>query len=607
MERKKMDVMKPISSSEIPLGNEWLYEVKYDGYRCILRWSKDNLQLLSKNKTDLTDKFPEIIEYCKSQQAQLQQHLPLTIDGELVVLNNSYQANFSWIQKRARMHHMDSIQAAAMKRPASFMAFDLILFQGKPMTNQTLEQRKTLLQQVFAQINTDKLCYVTHSFNAEELWNTVYTYLGEGIVAKRKKSTYKQGRSHQDWFKIKNWREISGVLTTFDESNHYFHVAVFKNDETIGIGKCKHGLNQETFQALQQLFKTEGKKQHNLYHLPPAICASIYSLDLYEQELREPEFKELLPDALVKDMTWEQLQLSLAMLPESVELANTDKLFWPAPNYTKGDLIVYIREIAPYILPFLQERALTIIRAPEGVEGETFFQKHLPDYAPAFIPRRSVQEGKSLILCENIEALVWYANHGTIEFHTPFQTMNTSTPEEIVFDLDPPNRDSFYLAIKAANLLKHLLDELSLKSFVKTSGNKGLQVYIPIPSGSMSYEQTAVFTKAIAWTMESAYPNLFTTERMKRKRGDRLYIDFVQHGKGKTIIAPYSPRKTPEGTVATPLFWHEVTDELSPLNFTIKNVLELINKRSCPMQFYQDVKEKQQLDPVLTFLQNRTN
>src|SRR5699024_5633455 len=172
-------------------------------------------------------------------------------------------------------------------------------------------------------------------------------------------------------------------------------------------------------------------------------------------------------------------------------------------------------------------------------------------------------------------------------------------PNEIVFDLDPPGRAEFDLSIQAALIIKPLLDELDLISFVKTFGNKGLQIHILIQVGSMTYDETALFTQAIAWTVENAYPQLFTTERLKRNRHGRLYIDYVQHGKDKTLIAPYSPRKTADATVATPLFWHEVKEGLTPDMFTIENVVERIQILGCPFWGYDAARKEQRVDKVL--------
>lgn len=600
-----MTLMKPIASEDVPEGTEWVYEIKYDGFRCVLHWEEGSIRLTSRNGVDLSSNFPEIIETCMAQQMHVEDYLPLKIDGELVVLNNAYQANFSWIQKRGRLKKSDIIAENAAARPASFMAFDLLMSKGTGHSDQSFHQRKRKLAYVFSHDDSlgERLHYVPYTDNPNVLWEDIFNHKGEGIIAKRIDSQYQPGTKHHDWFKIKNRRMIEGFLTFFDPKNDYFTVCVYRDDEVMEMGKCKHGLDDEAFTTLRDLFLSKGTQKKDGYHLPPAICTEIHTLDLLKGELREPEFKRIVPNKSATDCTWEQLQIDVAMLPKTVEASNTGKLFWPSQGLTKGDLLVYMREIAPYMLPFLNERLLTIIRSPDGVEGESFFQKHLPDYAPNFI-KRVKHANETHFICHNLDSLIWFANHGTMEYHIPFQTVDSENPLEIIFDLDPPDREQFPLAVKAAGLLKQILDDLQLISFIKVSGGKGLQVHIPLPADSMTYKETGIFTQAIAWTLEKSYPDLFTTERFKNKRGNRLYIDYLQHGKGKTLVAPYSPRKTRDATVAAPLFWDEVDDDLQPVMFRIDHVIERVKAIGCPFANYFAAGEKQVLDDVLAMIRS---
>ncbi|MFD0956784.1 DNA ligase D [Virgibacillus alimentarius] len=595
--------MKPIPSEDIPMGADWLYEVKYDGFRCVIHWEKEKITLTSRNNKSLTEKFPEIVSFFQGQQSFINDLLPLHLDGELVILNNSYQANFSLIQKRGRLKNQTSIKKEASNRPARFLAFDLLMQRGKSEKKTPYYKRKKMLQKLFEKMKTENISnkpadFVEAHANPHQLQEMIFHYKGEGIVAKRKSSTYLSGKKHQDWFKIKNWRVIHGFLTQLHTKNDYFTVNVYEQEAILEIGKCKHGLSKETAATLKQLFLTQGEKQGEMYTLPPAICTSVRTLDLYKEEIREPEFLEVLPDLSPKSCTTSQLHLDMAMMPKEVEATNTDKLFWAHKNLTKGDFLVYMREISPYMLPFLKSKALTLIRCPDGALEEHFFQKHLPPYAPSFI--ESFKEGdETFMVCNDLSSLMWFANHGAIEYHIPFQNMKQMHPVEIVFDLDPPGREKFDLAIQAAQIIKQLLNDLELITFVKTSGNKGLQIHIPIEEGSMTYEETAIFTQAIALTLEKEYPQLYTTERMKNKRKGRLYIDYLQHGKDKTLIAPYSVRKTVDATVAAPLFWDEVKHGLTPDSFTLNNVVDRVQTCGCPFANYFSAGKKQRLDKML--------
>ena len=576
--------MQPIATAHIEERSDWIYEMKYDGFRAVINWTKEGITIQSRNKKSLTENFPEIISYCKKIEPQISSFLPVQLDGELVILNHPFQANFSAIQKRGRLKMKQKINAAAELRPATFIAFDLLQIKGKSYRNHPLIERKRLLQTFFNRIDskwTDCLQIITTYASYEKLKQIIFDYKGEGIVAKRRRSKYIAGKTHGNWLKEKNWRIIYGFLTLYDSDNDYFQVAVYDEEEIISIGKCKHGLEEEVFHSLKQLFQTNGEKKATTYELPPAICVKLHTLDPHEGELREPEFVNVLPNMSPEECTVEKLSLDLAMLPDKVDRTNEDKIFWPAPRLTKGDLLTYMREIYPYLIPYVRNRALTVIRCPDGIHEESFFQKNLPNYAPDYIDLME-EEDKRIQLCNRLESLIWFANHGALEYHVPFQMIDSTFPTEIVFDLDPPTTEKFSLAIKAARLIKQLLDQLELQSFIKTSGNKGMQIHIPLPHDAVTYNQTAILTEAIAKTVEKEAPNVFTTERFKKNRGGRLYIDFVQHGKNKTIIAPYSPRKTEEATVATPLYWEEVKETLRPEQFTIKNVVNRVQTKGCP-------------------------
>ena len=596
-----MNVMKPITSSTIPSGDEWLFEVKYDGFRCMLDWDANHIKLTSKNNIDLTKQFPEIVAFCLEQQDHLKQYFPLRLDGELVILNTAYQANFPEIQKRGRLKNKNMIRQTAERRPVTLMVFDIITLSGMTLETEILTARKRHLSKVMSllRIKKDKRIQLVDSCHAsDKLQKLIFDQKAEGLIAKRKKSTYQPGKSHHNWFKIKNWRHINGILHTYNVANDYFSISVFKDDILTSIGKCKHGLDNKTRQTLKHVFRTQGVLQNDVYTIPPAITASIHTLDLYDRELREPEFAHLTINTAAETCTVDKLKQDLAMFPSDVELSNLEKPFWPDLNITKQDLLIYMREIAPYMCPFMSERALTLMRCPDGVHGNYFFQKHLPNYAPEFISSFITTENKKGILCENLESLIWFANHGTIEYHLPFQTISQDTPIEIVFDLDPPSRQKFDDAIDAALLIKQILDDLQLVGFIKTSGNKGLQIHIPIPMHHLNYEETALFTQSIAWTVERMQPDKFTTERLKNKRHGRLYIDYVQHGKNKTVIAPYSPRKVADGTVATPLYWEEVKKDLRPESFTLDNVVERVRKYGCPFLKYFEIQEEQHMDKI---------
>jgi len=290
------------------------------------------------------------------------------------------------------------------------------------------------------------------------------------------------------------------------------------------------------------------------------------------------------------------------LLDRSIQITHPEKPIWQHPLINKQQFIDYLNRAAPMMLPFLSDRALTVIRFPHGVPGTSFFQKNCPDYAPEFI-RTYEEDGTRYIVCHDATTLVWLGNQLAVEYHIPFQQVGEEQPKEIIFDLDPPDRSAFPLAIKAAVAMSVLFERLSIVSFPKLSGSRGIQIHIPISGLGLSYSDTRLFTKFISDLLVSQSPEHFTTERLKKYRGGRLYIDYVQHAEGKTIICPYSPRGKEGATVAAPLFWDEVNDALRIELFTIATVLERISKGINPMRGYFEQRNESLL-PIIKHLKS---
>ncbi|MGO4886505.1 non-homologous end-joining DNA ligase [Anaerobacillus sp. MEB173] len=287
---------------------------------------------------------------------------------------------------------------------------------------------------------------------------------------------------------------------------------------------------------------------------------------------------------------------------QQLTITSMSKPLWPKIGIKKIDYLQYLIKISNYMLPFLANRLLTVIRYPHGAKSEAFYQKNCPDYAPDFI-NTHIHDDINYIICSDLPTLIWLGNQLAFEYHVPFQTVHSMKPTEIVFDLDPPSQNEFHLAIEAALILKDILDKLKLHSFVKTSGNKGLQLYIPLPDHTYTYDQTRQFTAFIANYLTSKEPKWFTTERLKVKRDKRLYVDYIQHAEGKTIIAPYSIRGNEEALAATPLFWDEVGEQLHPSQFPMTTIVNRLETKGNPFANFFDVKEQQNFDYVLQWLE----
>ncbi|MCM3704955.1 MULTISPECIES: DNA ligase D [Cytobacillus] len=605
-----MRPMLPTLTFDVPNEKEWVFEAKYDGFRAILHWEKEP-RLTSRNDKPLLNLFPEIKAFMEKHKDKFEQYLPLILDGEVVLLENAYKAHFGSIQVRGRMRAEKKIREKAKTSPCRFLVFDILMINGRKIADKEYSARKTELEALFKSCDLplepdekdSRLIQLIPPYPSfKELWEKIVLHDGEGIVAKQMKNKWEEGKRSSLWLKFKNWKYVSCFITAYEKSNGYFYAGVYQGDAIIGIGQFLFGLKPDEKQALFQIIK-ENKADENsqFIYVEPAICVDVKYLEIYEEQMREPHFHKFRFDLKPDACTYEQFLQQQKNLPREIEITHPEKPLWEMPAIQKIDYIHFLRGIAPYMLPFLKNRLLTVIRYPHGIFGEPFYQKNCPEYAPDFV-ETEMSEGIDYIVCNHLKTLLWLGNQLAFEFHIPFKTLESSGPSEIVFDLDPPSRDAFPLAIKAAIYIKEVLDQLKLISFVKTSGNKGLQVYIPLPENTYTFDDTRQFTEFIAQYLLNKDPDSFTIERLKKNRGGRLYVDYIQHAEGKTIIAPYSPRGNETATVAAPLFWEEVGDKLSMERFQITNMVKRINSDGDPFNTYFQTKKIQPFSPVLDFL-----
>ncbi|MBT2704974.1 DNA ligase D [Bacillus sp. ISL-35] len=605
--------MLPTLAFEAPRGDGWRYEVKYDGFRAQLTWDHE-IEMTSRNGKPLLPLFPEIADFLLAYKEKFAPYLPLTFDAELVYLENPFKANFGAIQIRGRMRSQDRIRTESARNPCRLMIFDLLKIKGKSLAGESYQDRREQLSTLFTELelpqspspqHPDLLQLVGSETNLDSLWEKVVIYDGEGIIAKQATSKWEEGKRTETWIKTKNWKYVSCFVTAYEKSNGYFYISVYQGKELHQIGLVVFGFKPEEKNALHQIIKqNKSGEDHQYIYVEPAICLEVKYLEVYDGQLREPHFHQFRFDLTPAACTYDKFVLQQKNLPPDIEITHPDKPLWEDPPIQKIDYIHYLREISPYMLPFLKDRHLTVIRFPHGMFGEAFYQKNVPDYAPEFV-QTSKWEGIEYIVCNNMKTLLWLGNQIAVEFHIPFETINSTGPEEIVFDLDPPSREYFHLAIKAAIYIKEVLDELKLISFIKTSGNKGLQIYVPLPSNKYSYDDTRLFTAFIANYLVSKDPDSFTIERLKKNRGNRLYVDYIQHAEGKTIVSPYSARGKAHAGVATPLFWEEVTEDLKIEDFRLGTIIDRVKRLGCPFRTYFAAKAEQDFEPVLNILKKK--
>lgn len=255
-----------------------------------------------------------------------------------------------------------------------------------------------------------------------------------------------------------------------------------------------------------------------------------------------------------------------------IKLTNPNKLLWPEIGITKKDYIRFLVDLSPYLIPHTSNRILTVIRFPDNIHHESFYQKRIPSYAPDWIDK-IVYKSAEYINLNKVETLLWLGNSGALEFHIGFSKSNENKLSYLVFDLDPSEGQCFEQVIEAVLLINHELNKLNLLCYVKTSGASGLQLYIPIKN-KYSYDEGRRLNTFFAQFFSGKYPKHFTTERSVKKRGALLYFDYLQMWKGKTIASVYSPRAVTSGAISTPVTWQELEKGIEPSDFNIFNIIE---------------------------------
>lgn len=288
-----------------------------------------------------------------------------------------------------------------------------------------------------------------------------------------------------------------------------------------------------------------------------------------EQEKSEVSIEKSEPDVPESE--------NLKERKREIPLSNLKKVFWKDEKYTKGDLIEYYRTIAPWLLPYLKDRPVVMTRFPDGIDGKSFYQKDAPEFAPDWIrtyPIWSTDTERDInyFVCDDVDALVYLANLGTIPLHIWMSRVGSlEQPDWCVIDLDPKDAP-FSDVIRCAQVLHRICDEIGLPNYVKTTGKTGLHIMIPL-GRQMTYEQSRFIGELLARLVIKELGKAATIVRSINKRGEKVYIDFLQNRHGQLIVAPFSVRPLPGATVSMPLVWDEVNDSLDPRNYTIKNAL----------------------------------
>lgn len=419
----------------------------------------------------------------------------------------------------------------------------------------------------------------------------------EGIIGKKLASSYQSQRS-KDWVKIKTVLRQEVVICGFTAprgSRQKFGallVGVYTEGHELNyIGHVGGGFDEahlkDIYKQLKPLiqkdspFKNPPKGNEAVTWVKPQlVCEVSFAEWTKGNHMRQPIFQGLRTDKSAKEIKKEIPQSAPDDAPakntkktKEPSLTNLEKIYWPQEKYTKGDLIEYYTNIAPFILPYLKDRPIVLHRFPNGIEGQDFYQKDI-EFFPDWIKTIPIQhEGKinHYLLINDLRSLLYAVNLGSIDLH-PFMSRykKLENPDYCVIDLDPHDI-SFDKVIETALVVHEILDEVNVKHYCKTSGGKGLHILIPLHA-KYDYEQSKLFATIIAHGVHKKLPGITSLERNPKKRPKKIYLDCLQNNLGQTIVAPYSVRPRPKALVSTPLTWEEVNQDLDPSQFNIKTV-----------------------------------
>jgi bifunctional non-homologous end joining protein LigD len=581
-------------ATDLPKGPGWLYEVKWDGYRAIGYLRGGEAILRSRRDQDLTERFVVVARAVPN--AFRTNHC--VVDGEVCAVDEDGRPSFSLLQE-------------GKDATLVYYVFDLLELEGEPLIDRPLTERRGLLFDLLDDQN--QTVRFSESFeDGRALLEVVLREQFEGVMAKKADSKYEPGKRSRNWLKVKpeqglQRQEFVVVGYTRGQGRRAASfgsliLAVRDGNELRWVGNVGTGFDEKEIERLlEKLLPLEREtspltvvpkmprvRRGDIVWVEPVLVAEVAFTEwTRDRRLRAPRYLGLREDKPAEEVRSEvPMETEIRRGKRVLRLSNLDKVFFPDDGITKGDLLVYYREVAPVLVPHLKDRPFTMKRYPDGIEGGHFFQKDAPKHMPAWIrteryrsTSRETREKRTIAypLVNDELALLWMVNMGCIDMNTWYSRVDKpDRPDFVLFDLDPSADVGFKECVRVALLVKEILDGLGLEGCPKTSGSDGIHVLVPVER-RYTYGDTRRFAEIVAAALARAHPKLVTTEWSKAKRRGVL-IDANQNGEGKTIASVYSVRPHPGAPVSTPLRWDEVDEDLDPKDFTMEVVRQRIER-----------------------------
>lgn len=587
---------------------DWVFEIKWDGYRAIADLSHKQPLFYSRNGISFLSKFKIITTDFDRQKYQM------ILDGEVVAYDHEGRPNFQLLQQIG-----DNPGLALV-----YQVFDILWLNGHSTEELPLLQRKELLKE--ALVETDVIKYCDHiPEKGIDFFEQMKKMQLEGMIAKRADSLYVENHRTSDWLKIKFTNTEEAIICGFTEprgSRKSFGALILGNYIDGRLTYCGHtgtGFNnnslQELYERLHPLimktspFETIPKTNMPVTWIKPELVCEIKYSEITKdgiyrhpvfiaiREDKEPEdivntvhehtekFKNMKAKTSSKKAETHEKKKEITLNKHIVKLTNQDKVYFPKDGITKGDVIAYYQSVATYILPHLKNRPLSLNRFPNGIEEQSFYQKDAGEHIPDWIKTTQVYSESNdkyidYIYCNDKATLAYLNNLGCIDLNPWNSSLpDLEHPDYLVLDLDPSKKNTFDDVIETALQVNEVLNSIKVKGYCKTSGSTGIHIYIPM-GGNYDFDQVKDFAHILMKQVNERLPKITTLERSLQKRdSNKIYLDYLQNRTGQTLASAYSLRPKEGASVSMPLDWEELKPGIRPADYNIHNSLERIKEK----------------------------
>jgi bifunctional non-homologous end joining protein LigD len=562
-----------------PEGDDWIHEIKFDGYRFLAVLARGRVRLFSRNGLEWTGRLPALAAELAALPAR-----EAVLDGELVALNEGGVSEFEALKDALGRRD---------EKGLTYYVFDLLHLDGIDLRGTPLLRRKGTLRELLERAPQPRVRYTDHIVGSGELFFTrSCEFALEGIVSKRKDSPYRPGRG-LDWVKVKCQKRQEFVIGGFTDpqaSRPGFGallLGVYDGPNLVYAGRVGTGFSAQGLRELRRrldgLARTSSPfaapltraERRGVHWTEPRLVAEVsFSGWTRDRRLRHPSFLGLREDKPADEVVVEKPAPTPPSRP-ALRLTNPGRVLYPELGLTKSDLADYYRDVSAWILPHVGGRLLSLVRCPEGQSKPCFYQKHRMDALPAAVRVLTVLESDGPttgLFIEDEAGLTALVQLGVLEIH-PWGSRVTDLerPDRCTFDLDPGPGVEWRDVVREARELRGLLRDLGLESFVKTTGGKGLHVVVPLSAGP-GWPEVKGFSKSVAEELVRRRPDRVTAKLSKSARGGKIFIDYLRNGRGATAVAAYSTRARPNASVAVPLAWEELSPSLRPDHYGVRNV-----------------------------------